>query len=1413
MTQKARSTTPKELQLQATRNLTPLKNEGEHQKDAKPASFRSAIADSEDDEEEEDNSEAFQRSGTQQGANKAHDDKRLASAPIEALRPIKQEEHPGEKSMSKLPRQSQLTRTSSDASPYQRDSPTKLPGKSNSSPPFVSSLGSADVEAVVNEDAVQSFLSLPSERLQTFLDSLHRSRNSVSEVLYEIGVAQKVADPELKQMPGVLLTKIEAMERLFPLRDDHLRLCKKKEDSKARIVDMISRDLPRELYEQDLASQSRLIDRIKHIEKEVSYLLIQTDLPWKEGLPPQKEPYPWMVSPKIEMENPSTLVQSTPAFQRQLGLLTYDSHSGRRGEIVTSQVVQQTQPGHGLQPPIRIDGPSGGTFIRTESPLRTYTTSAASKDVTAYFSPSRQKSPRHEVGNHHHSRKAESNTPSKTLRMLVQDRHLTEVYEDENNENIFTTKMESPIGLSFDDNEEFDHDEYGQEEDDVDMLEVAEELENQQSRPVKHQQNEYRDVFAETSGNIVRTDQTKAPAAFVPLPPNPSQMQHAWSKDVKAAMKDRFHLRGFRPNQLEAINATLAGRDVFVLMPTGGGKSLCYQLPSIILSGKTHGVTIVISPLLSLMQDQVDHLQKLKIQALLINSEVSAEHRKLVMGCLKDQQPQRFCQLLYITPEMINKSQAMLSVLRDLHDRGKLARIVIDEAHCVSQWGHDFRPDYKQLGGVRSQFRGVPVIALTATATENVKIDVIHNLGIENCEVLSQSFNRPNLSYEVRPKGKAKDVLDSIAQTINRFYKGQSGIIYCLSKKNCEDVATKLRDQYKINACHYHAGMESEEKKSVQKDWQLGIHQVIVATIAFGMGIDKPDVRYVIHHTIPKSLEGYYQETGRAGRDGRKSGCFLYYGYQDTSALKRMIDDGEGSYDQKQRQHQMLRNVVQFCENRSDCRRVQVLNYFNESFKREDCQASCDNCNSTSTFETQDLSQYAIEALNLVGSIKDDNVTLLHCVDILRGARSKRITEIGHDRLPQFGIGSNLDRGSIERVFYRLVSEDAIAERNVPNRSGFTNQYVHLARNANDFRSGRKRLVIQVRSSPSNKEKVPKKPPTRKRDTGVAAARPDYPASTNVSSPVQAASRRKATKTVQPSAVRELQSSKYVKDGFVLSDDDDEYMDEADEDSEGFEPVRRAGLPSAPKKRPLGPPITTDEKMASLNETHQDIVAGFVREAEDICDKIHLKKGLRDRPFTNTILREMAIEFPKNEEEMLKIPNIDPDKVRRYGNNFYSLIQETHSFYEGSMQRHEDRPQDPNHQNVVLISSDEDEGANAGELEDSDDDDSPEERSTYFEPESEVAAFNARFLQVQSQPTASRAKSQAPESKRSNSGQGGRGRWKAGRGGFRGKKASGGGAQGKGIAKTNSSSSRNSGSSSFVTAPSHRGNGIGMMPI
>lgn len=572
------------------------------------------------------------------------------------------------------------------------------------------------------------------------------------------------------------------------------------------------------------------------------------------------------------------------------------------------------------------------------------------------------------------------------------------------------------------DEENFDID------DDLDSQMMDLPIDNRQQHSAKRSAPE-REVFTERPLNAV----DKPPPTY------------PWSTEVKQVLTHKFHLKGFRPNQLNAINATLAGKDAFVLMPTGGGKSLCYQLPATVNSGRRKGVTVVVSPLLSLMQDQLQHLERLNIQVAILNGEKAQDYRQSIYSALDEAVPEDFMSLLYVTPEMLSKSNKLVNKLKALNKRGKLARLVIDEAHCVSQWGHDFRPDYKNIGEVRAQLGNVPLMALTATATENVKVDVIHNLKMDGCEVFTQSFNRPNLFYEVRKKGRGIDILEDMANTIKNDYKKSTGIIYCLSRKQCEEVAKKLREQHGIKAQHYHAHLTPEEKVNVQTRWQSGSYRVIVATIAFGMGIDKPDVRFVMHHSLPKSLEGYYQETGRAGRDGKPSVCHLYYGYQDVASLKRMIEDGEGSREQIDRQLSMLRRMIAYCENRMDCRRSQVLHYFSEPFAKKDCNASCDNCTSASTFETRDFTDYAASALRLVRQMQNDRPTILQCIDVFRGAKNKKVVEYSWNDLSEYGVGAELSRTESERVFYYLLSENAMVEVNEANRRGFAQQHVSVS--------------------------------------------------------------------------------------------------------------------------------------------------------------------------------------------------------------------------------------------------------------------------------------------------------------------------------------------------------------------------------
>jgi bloom syndrome protein len=716
-----------------------------------------------------------------------------------------------------------------------------------------------------------------------------------------------------------------------------------------------------------------------------------------------------------------------------------------------------------------------------------------------------------------------------------------------------------------------DFDEFDWNVSDDEILEAAGSFDESRQLPVRDNGSQSRKVFAETSGNI-----SKAPVPKKSPGHSAFWSNHPWSQEVRKVLKDRFHLRGFRPNQLEAIDATLAGKDTFILMPTGGGKSLCYQLPSLVKSGRTAGVTIVISPLLSLMEDQVSHLRKLNVKAFVINGETEKEEKSWIMKQLSSANGDAL-EVLYITPEMINKNQALVRALEGLNARNKLARLVIDEAHCVSQWGHDFRPDYKELGEVRTRLPGVPIMALTATATENVKVDVMHNLKMDGCEVFLQSFNRPNLTYEVRSKGKNDEVMTSMAETIKSSYRNQCGIIYCLSRKTCESVAEELRKKHSLSAQHYHAAMDTADKSKVQSAWQAGRVHIIVATIAFGMGIDKPDVRFVMHHSIPKSLEGYYQETGRAGRDGKRSGCYLYFGYKDTATLKRMIDSGDGNGQQKARQKQMLRNVVQYCENRSDCRRVQVLAYFAEYFRREDCNNTCDNCKSDVVFEIHDFTEQASWAIKIVRQfqIANEKVTVIYCIDILRG-ECKKPKDPSHRKMQGYGKGSDLDRAAAERLFYRLLGEDALAEDNVINKSNFATQYLILGRRAAEYESGQRQMKLQVRASPSKAK--PKSKPSAAAKKGKSGTS-GHPQSTMVSSPVQSAQDRRL-------------------DRYQYAEPPVERFAGDDDSSDGFEPIRVTGKSRRANTHEMGPPITSDQRLDRLDHMHRVVVEDFQEHAK-----------------------------------------------------------------------------------------------------------------------------------------------------------------------------------------------------------------------
>ena len=479
-------------------------------------------------------------------------------------------------------------------------------------------------------------------------------------------------------------------------------------------------------------------------------------------------------------------------------------------------------------------------------------------------------------------------------------------------------------------------------------------------------------------------------------------------------LREVFGYEQFRGPQEAIVSHVINGGDALVLMPTGGGKSLCYQIPAIARQQAGQGVTVVISPLIALMHDQVGALHEAGVEAEFLNSTLTGEQA----SALEKRLLRADLTMLYAAPERVTTPR-FLALLDSLHARGLLSMFAIDEAHCVSQWGHDFRPEYRSLTVLHERYAGVPRMALTATADALTRADIVERLQLEDAQQFVSSFDRPNIRYKIVEK---KDATQQLLRFIQHEHEGDAGIVYCQSRRKVEDIAQTLCDAG-LNALPYHAGLDALVRQTHQDRFLREDGIVMVATIAFGMGIDKPDVRFVAHLDMPKNIEGYYQETGRAGRDGAPANAWMGYGLQAVVNQRRMIDESPAGDDFKQVMRGKLDALLTLAEG-ADCRRVRLLAYFDEA--SQPCN-NCDNClNPPNVWDGTDAARKLLSTIYRVQQASGISFGAGHIMDIVRGKTTDKVTQFGHEGLTTFGIGAAFSEIQLRGVLRQLIATGAL---------------------------------------------------------------------------------------------------------------------------------------------------------------------------------------------------------------------------------------------------------------------------------------------------------------------------------------------------------------------------------------------------
>ena len=555
-------------------------------------------------------------------------------------------------------------------------------------------------------------------------------------------------------------------------------------------------------------------------------------------------------------------------------------------------------------------------------------------------------------------------------------------------------------------------------------------------------------------------------------PPKPAALSNSPSADPAQILHEVFGYAAFRGPQAPIVDHVTGGGDALVLMPTGGGKSLCYQIPAIARQRAGRGLAVVVSPLIALMHDQVGALHEAGVDAAFLNSTLDWQQTQDV----ERRMARAEITLLYAAPERVT-TERFLDLLDGLHQRGQLSLFAIDEAHCVSQWGHDFRPEYRALTVLHERYAGVPRIALTATADALTRADIVERLQLEGAEHFVSSFDRPNIRYRIEEK---KEPLAQLLRFIEREHPGDAGVVYCQSRKRVEEMAQALCDAG-LNALPYHAGLPAEVRQQNQDRFLREEGIVMVATIAFGMGIDKPDVRFVAHVDMPKNIEGYYQETGRAGRDGLNADAWMAYGLQDVVNQRRMIDESPAGEEFKAVMRGKLDALLALAE-ATDCRRVRLLGYFGEH--SEPC-GNCDNCmNPPAVWDGTDAARKLLSTIYRVREASGLTFGTGHIMDIVRGKDTEKVKQFGHDKLSTFGLGKEYSEAQLRGVLRQLLATGAVGLHKVTLENGHSFDTLSLTEGSRPVLRGE--LPVQLREATASA--APKQRTRRAATPPVAAA-------------------------------------------------------------------------------------------------------------------------------------------------------------------------------------------------------------------------------------------------------------------------------------------------------------------------------------